>query len=320
MRTILHLLIGLALAMAVPASADTLAQLHKSFMERYDAANQSRDDQLKKLDASYLAALERQVEKNKATGKLDAVIPFFDEVQDVKTAKDPLPELPATAPAELKQMRAKHAEARDKILKSHAQAVSSLATKMETALKTQEAELTKAGKIDEALAAKHMRESLTSDKEVFSARKSLEGETVDGGWQSLRKAGMNVTTQSQIPVQWMNEEIAARLPETIAKTVSEVVVDSDSVLQMVPKASVRFSFAKPVSSFKCDVFLGSPEGDATVNIIVGGEKIKSSELNKDSNRRTLIIRFDPTKELMIEVDEKGHQHGDWVYLIDPVSR
>jgi hypothetical protein len=141
-------------------------------MERYDAANLSRDEQLKKLDASYLAALNRQVEKAKATGKLDAVIPILDEVQAVKNAADPLPDLPSTASAELKQMRAKHAEARAKILKSHAEAVTSLADKMTAALKAQESELTKAGKIDDALAAKHMRESLEKDEGLIRIRES----------------------------------------------------------------------------------------------------------------------------------------------------
>jgi hypothetical protein len=157
-------------------------------MERYDAANLTRDDQLKKLDASYLAALNRQVEKAKATGKLDAVIPFLDEVQAVKTAADPLPELPATASAELKQMRAKHADARAKILKSHAETVTSLADKMTAALKAQESELTKAGKIDEALAAKHMRESLEKDEKLRDSRDLIQF----GGSSGLGRPAMQI--------------------------------------------------------------------------------------------------------------------------------
>jgi hypothetical protein len=181
-------LFAFMLLLTFPLAGGPLDDLQANFQTRCDFAEADRDLQLKKLDASYLAALDRQVEKTRATGKLDAVIPLIEEVQAVKAGTDPLPELPEAASLELKQMRGKHAEARAKILKSHAEAIASLADKMEAALKTKETELTKAGKFDDALAAKKMRENLEKDQTIGDARDLLRF----GGGSSLGRPAMQI--------------------------------------------------------------------------------------------------------------------------------
>lgn len=227
-------------AVMLPATtlADTLGRLHKSFMERYDEANSKRDDQLKQLDGSYLAALQRQQDKAKTAGKLDAVLPWVGEIQAIKTGTSPLPDLAESAPNELKQMRAKHAESRDKITKSHAIAITSLADKMEQALKAQETELTKAGKIDEALAAKHMRESLAGDQAITSARDLLKLAKPTGNDRPalrIRRFGDNLEVlvlydrsgkvSMDSPVQNVREETGGKkeLGDTKAKVLGEFV-------------------------------------------------------------------------------------------------
>ena len=179
MKALLWLLTALLLPLAA-VRGDTLAQLQKSFLERYDEANATRDAQLQKLEASYLAALNREIEKTKATGRLEAVIPFVDEVEEVERASGELPALKDNTPPELRQMRGKYSQARTAILKKHAESLISLADKMKSALEAQEAALTKAGKIEDALTAKHMREGLENDAGVRDARAFLQFGTGSG--------------------------------------------------------------------------------------------------------------------------------------------
>jgi hypothetical protein len=222
------LLFSCMLLLTLRVAGGPLDDLQSNFETRCDFAAADRDLQLKKLDASYLAALDRQVEKIKATGKLDAVIPYINEIQAVKNAARaaglapppppsgesqaqdparsdrPLPSdrntetpggnaatetpLPAGASLELQQMRAKHAEARAKILKSHAEALASLADKMVAALKSRETEFTKAGKFDDALAAKKMRETLEKDQTIGDARDLMRF----GGASNLGRPAMQI--------------------------------------------------------------------------------------------------------------------------------
>jgi len=172
-RSILASLVTLALV-AVTALGASLADLQKSFATHRETAGTQRDEQLTKLEAAYLGGLERYLEKVKSSGNLDAVIPVHDEIEAVKADKDPLPKLPDTAASELKSMRAKYADSRGKILKTHAETLGALADKMALALKAQESELTKAGKIDEALEAKKMREGLAAEVDIVAARDLLK--------------------------------------------------------------------------------------------------------------------------------------------------
>ena len=168
------------------AAEDEVEQLQTAFEKRHGEANAKRDEQLDKLEAGYQAALNRHIDKVKASGNLEDVLTLRDEVDAVREGVDPLPALPATATQEFKQLRKTYEEARRVIEKSHATSVSDLASKMSEALKTKEVQLTKAGKIDEALAAKKMREALEVDTGVGAAREHLSDlAPAKAGWFSL---------------------------------------------------------------------------------------------------------------------------------------
>lgn len=152
----------------------SLEDLKKSYAAHYDEANAQRDTQIKTLNANYLRALDRLLEKAKATGKLETVIPIRDESLAIKNANDPLPALAKTASLELKNMREKYNKARNKILIAHAETVNDLVGKMREKLKSQEIALTKSGKLLHALAAKQMRESLANDAGANDARDLLK--------------------------------------------------------------------------------------------------------------------------------------------------
>lgn len=104
MRLLLTLTALLALS-GSHAPAATVDQLSRSFDQRCEQAATARDTQLDKLNASYTAALQRLLEKTKASGKLDAALPVQQEIEAVKEGGAALPDIPAGAPAELGQLQ-----------------------------------------------------------------------------------------------------------------------------------------------------------------------------------------------------------------------
>ncbi len=241
MHSLLLTALTMAMALWLPASAraGALEDLQKSYNARHEAANAQRNDQLAKLDISYLAALKRHLDQTQASGELDTVLPILDEIQAVRAVKDPLPALPANAGTPLTQLRAKHRDARDQILKSHAQALVALADIMLPALKNQEVELTKAGQIADAVAAKQLRESLANDERIQAARDLLKfAAPADSARPALRlrRYGDHLEVlvfydrrgkvSMDSPVQNVREETGAKkdLGDTQAKVLGEFVV------------------------------------------------------------------------------------------------
>lgn len=187
---ILHLL-----AVAIPVAAQSVDQLRKSFDEHRERTAAVRDGQLEKLSESYLGGLQRLLDKTKASGKLDTVLPVHEEIEAVKHGDAELSPLPEAAMPELKQMRAKFQDGRHQILKTHATALDALAAKMESALRAREADLTKTGKIDEAVAARESLADMAKDKDLLAARDLLKlgGSTANGKPAlQLRRYGDNL--------------------------------------------------------------------------------------------------------------------------------
>lgn len=163
----------LCLALACSSFAQSLDALRQNFDQRCEQAATARDEPLEKLTASYRSALERLLEKTKSTGKLDSALPIHQELEALKQVPVTLPPL-ADSASELKLLRTKFLDSRQQILKTHASSLAGLTEKMEAALKERESQLTKAGKIADAVAAREAREELALDPDVRSARDLLK--------------------------------------------------------------------------------------------------------------------------------------------------
>lgn len=306
------------LALALVAEATELGKLQDSFMSRYDATNQERDDGLKKLESSYVTALERHLDKVKASGKLERVIPVRDEIQAVQTDAGSLPELPESTDRELRSMRDKFVEAREKILETHAKSLIDLADKMEELLRKKEAELTKAGKIDDALSANRMRETLGSDEGIAGARQHLD-------------INRQVGPQSRMPIQLREAKLRALekrfsfyglvtepgLEALHAKAVNRYreIDDGRGELLVVP-APIRLElrFPREVTELDAEAYLGVV-GDAIFRVHVAGELVKELDFEGDLNSsKQLKCKFSPTRSLVIEVDPKSEKDGAWTAL------
>jgi hypothetical protein len=322
--TTLAKLCSCMLLLTLRVAAGLVDDLKLNFETRCDFAAVDRDQQLTKLDASYLAALDRQIEKTKATGKLEAVIPLVDEVQAVKAAKDPLPELPQGVSPELKLMRAKHSEARAKILKSHAEALTALAGKMEAALKSQEAELTKAGKIDEAVAVKQMRENLEKDAALAKARNSIainRNTSQADQWHFLSDAQWSIKESGSY---WVGLADASKGKGAYDPNVRKLIEPetkalSQSFLAASP-SSISFERERKFTNFKAKVWV--PENaDLIIKIRIGSTLVHQSSLGGKSPRSAAIeIKFASSSNITIESDPNGTIEHDWLLIESPMVK
>ncbi len=198
----LSLALGTAITSAQPENQ--LTRLHENFMERYDEINRQLAEAETSLADGYLKALNRLREKIQTSGIIEKVLPVRDEITAIQNRVSPLPELPAAAPTELKQLRETYQKSLNAARKKHAAALVPLADKMIQLVNAESETLTKAGKLDEALVARHMAKTLEEDARILDAR-ALVGPTpgqplgATGAWQNLAKfpftvEGGNVTS------------------------------------------------------------------------------------------------------------------------------
>lgn len=305
---------------AGPLAADEVEKLGESFEQRRAAVTTQRDEQLVKLETGYQAALNRHLEKVKASGKLEDVLILRDEIEAVKDGTDPLPPLPATAGNEFKQLRKTYDESRARILKTHETSVADLAAKATEALKAKEVQLTKAGKIEQALEAKKLREAIEKEEGIADAKPGGKPDQEAGadGWISIKKAEVKVISESQLPVKWIDDEYRATLPESVAKNVDEEKAGENSLMTVAP-ATVQVNFKSFVTRFRCKAFLAD-EGDATFVISAGGKVVESFELKGAGKSKDIDLRLPQTRELVLSVEINGIQHGDWGVWMNPEVR
>jgi NPCBM/NEW2 domain len=299
---------------------DEVEQLQAAFEKRHDAAKIQRNEQLEKLETGYLAALNRHLEKVQASGKLEDVLSIRDEIEIVKKGTDPLPALPATATYDFKQLRKTYTEARAAIGKTHDSALSDLATKLIETLKAKEVQFTKAGKIDQALAAKKLRESIEQDEEIAVALPAGKPEKEGGadGWIPIKKAEMKIVNQSQYPVKWIDEQYRPTVTPAVAKHIDAAGADENSLMTVAP-ASVQVTFKSPVTRFRCKVMLAD-EGDAKFVISAGGKIVQSFDLKGAGKKKDIDVRLPQSRELVLAVEINGKQHGDWAVWMNPEAR
>jgi hypothetical protein len=303
-------------AASVAGAANEVEQLGEAFEKRRAAVTTQRDEQLAKLETGYLAALNRQLDKVKASGKLEEVLTTRDEIEHVKDGKDPLPALPATASQELKQLRKTYDESMAGILKTHAGSVAELAAKLAEVLKAKEVQLTKAGKIDLAVEAKTLREAIEQE-EGIAVEKPGKGGGAEG-WISIKKAEMKVISESQYPVKWIDAEYRPAIPQVVAKHVDAAGADENSLMMHGP-ASVKMTFKSYITRFRCKTLLAEA-GDAKLTVSADGKIIEQFDLKGAGKTRDIDIRFPQSRELVLAVEINGIQHGDWAVWMNPEAR
>jgi hypothetical protein len=317
--TLLTALISLSVATAPAQSVD---QLRQSFDQRCEQAATSRDDQLGKLNQSYQAALERLLEKTKSAGNLDAALPIHQELDALKQATATLPVLPDNA-GELKPMRTKYLDTRQQILKTHATALVGLADKMETALKAREAELTKAGKIADAIAARESREELARNQDLLDAKQLLAPHAAPGAnWSALLQADWEVLSAGLFYVgdAQGKKGKGSAYTDKLKQAVNDIPDKGMPHFVAVPPATVEFKFRRPMTELRTTVWMAAA-GDAEVRVVINGKKMGSVKVAAGkTEKRLLEVKFAPTDRLSLEFDAGDSIESDWLVLLSPETR
>lgn len=308
-----------------PGFGSDLEKLQTAFMARYDEANATRDEQIKKLETSYLGALERHLEKVKASGDLKVVVPVRDEIEAMNAAPASLPSLKDGADDDLKAMRAKYATAREGVQRQHAGTLIELSDKMEAALQAQEKELTRAGKIDDALAVERMRETLAKDAGILAARERAEAEPSaalagkPGKWELLLKQGMKVEEQGMHPVGTLSEVAKEGRGFWSRLLTGGDEEDADDVLVTPSPARVSFKPERAVREIRGKVRRAFPEVSVTVRVKADGKEVFEKTLDWETDEARIDVEFAPASGIEIEVDGDGRRAA-WIYWTDFESR
>ena len=319
MNSLLYLL-ATTLALAAASPAQSLGTLQKGFMDKYDALNRDRDGKLEQLETNYAAALTRLLDDSKRTGNLDAVLPVRDEISAVESHTWPLKELPKTAPRQLVEMRAKFVDARNKTAADHATELVALVDRMQQLLKDQEAELTRKGDIEAALTARKMAETLDQDATIQAARTEAHPKRVpsitEADWISLQKFDMQVIEKSNMYCEWVTERFLASL-SSLARGRLKEAGGSAPILAAHAPATVEFRTKRPITRFRCRIFLASEVGDVAFTIIAGDKRVRSVTLSGKVGGRELSCEFPETTTLRLVTDPRGSMNSDHSAWIDP---
>jgi hypothetical protein len=195
------------LLLAALAPAQSVEDLQKSFWERLAANETGKDEDLRQLNKSYEAALQRLMEDFQNAGRLDEVLILRDQIANIKQDNDAAAEgSEPKGPKELLPLREKYSETRQGILQKHAAEVVTLVDRANSLLEEQIISLTKAGKIGEAVKAKNTLDKIAADKVILAARTLNEADVpAAAGWTSLTTAEMDIVKKLEWHVGWLPE-------------------------------------------------------------------------------------------------------------------
>ncbi len=303
---------------------DRMTKLHEGFISRYDEINATANKSKETLQAGYLGALARLQEQLQKTGKIEAVLPLLDEISAAKSGVDPLPALPASANRDLKLLRDKYSASRHALETKRAKEVVAIVEKMEDALKTQEAELTKAGKFDAALAAKRMRDSLAQDQGIASAKELTAADTAKSnveGWRSLLEEEMEVKTKNYRPtciVSKIQPEDNPLAP--FVEMLLKLKEKPERILMSHAPSMVEFRLTKHATQARGKIILAGAGGGVQFKIHTADKCVFEQSIENEAKTLSFEIQFPPTKVLRLEVDPLGSLKDDWSAWLAPEIR
>jgi hypothetical protein len=304
-----------------PTSAETESQLtrfHETFMERYDEINQQLADAETSLADGYLKALNRLREKIQAEGIIEKVLPIRDEITAIENRVSPLPQIPATASSEFKQLRETYQKSLEAARKKHAAALVPLADKMIQLVNTESESLTKAGKLDEALVAQHMAKTLEEDPKITAARMLVApppGITT-GPWLNLAKADF-VIDSSAIhyvgPVE--GEGGKGKISGNIARWSKTIDENSKEVFLTCSGGKITFQLERSASQVKGDLATFHSRAAYTIRIMAGKRLVGEIQVNGSIQSKPFEFTFSASDQIVFEiVDSDQASHVDFGLL------
>lgn len=308
------------MGLVLSSPAADLAELQASYEQRGKEAKEECQIGLNRLRASYREALLRHLEKVKASGKLELVLPVSEEISAVEQREDGfLPALPEQVDEGLAKMRDAYETAGEKLRLKRSQALVELANTMDEALAKREADWIRAGDIEEAKQARAVRDGLAKDPELVAARKELgaaeeAAQPGLGGWVPLLSQKMEVVSKGHFAsVGKLAEVIKDKDVEVQQMLAGNIKAAAETVLLSEAPSVIQFRFAQRMSKMRGQVALAIPNGDATIRIKANDEKVFETRVNRQDMSEKFDLTFPMTKSIEIEVDMNGHPGNDFVY-------
>jgi hypothetical protein len=298
----LSLALGTAITSAQPENQ--LTRLHENFMERYDEINRQLAEAETSLADGYLKALNRLREKIQTSGIIEKVLPVRDEITAIQNRVSPLPELPAAAPTELKQLRETYQKSLNAARKKHAAALVPLADKMIQLVNTESETLTKAGKLDEALVARHMAKTLEENQTILDARALIAPTpgTATGTWQNLAKLPFTINSSGPIycgPV--IGEGGKGNLDPNIAGWANRIDNKSKEVFLTSPGAKITFQLDKFASQIKGNIAAYHPKAAYTLRVFADKRLAGEIKISGTTQSQPFEFPLTPADRVVFEI-------------------
>ncbi len=196
-RLFAALLLSLSPLVAAPPSANApkalppeLAALDTQFKTlKAERVSGPFNDGVARLDASYLAGLDKALAEAKKAGKLDEVLALGTEKQRVAD-KQPLPEAKDDkAAGGLMSLRGIYREAYAKLEAARAERLKALVSPLDARLAALEADLTKSDRVEDATTVRSYREALAQSTPSLQADKNSPPATAPAVARPLSAAG-----------------------------------------------------------------------------------------------------------------------------------
>lgn len=307
-------------------SGQGLKELQTTFDKHVAEAQLVRDGKIAKLRADYAVQLEAYLKKVQADGNLMESLIARAEVDRAKTVTGPMPDLGADASETVKGYRGKLAAAEGVEQKVYGDRITKLVDVMDGALKAREVEWTKAGKFDEAIEVKDMREKLKKSYQVEVAQtvvsnpadvpSSTNVPDAGGDWKSLFEKQFEVVQKyDNYPAVYLKEDLSDAFP-TLRERLTRAGEPKVSKAVFAHSHSViRFKLSKDVTQLKGRAVVGNPHGWLTFRIRAGKAVVYEQNAGWDS-QIDVNVKFPATREIELEVDPLGSNHNDLAAWVD----
>jgi hypothetical protein len=326
MKAIVKSLLALCFLFVAPSASgqddSKLDKLKQSFESRRTASVEQHAKAMEKLRMSYRVALERLQDKAQQSGDLEDVLPVRDEIARIDKDEEPLPPIGATASADLKKLRETYDEAATRAAKAHAEEIVSMSDKMLELLEKESAALTKAGKIEEALAARTLAESIGSAEGLATSR-DLVGEhsknDANAAATPLLKAKWTIIEESGFYIGPGDGQVGdGAFTQGLRDLIATQPGEATSHFVATAPSRIEFVFSRPVKKLETELFMAAV-GDVSCRLLVDDRVVARSAVSAAERvRRKWTASFPATKRLVLEVDNNGTSNGDWLVLLSPV--
>ena len=325
------LILSLAVLLGhISRAAETLEEERKVFTGQLEKIAANAKDQKEKLGLQMITALGKSREAAKKAGNLDLVKAIDGETERWVSEGD-LPLVPSQVPeiTKLHEVYAKtcteqkHREQRATLTAydGYEKQLGQLEKSLVAQDKIKEAEAVRSERetTGESLAIKDAREAVAKANSLDPQNNAASG-SKEREWKNLKdhkkfKAAGNKYFTSAFK-EW------AEKPEQ-SVTAGKQDYKGSEILYAHATGSIEFKFDVSISEFRGFACLEDRSGRGNIVFRIeteSGEVFKSKEIKPGNRKEDINLKFEPTRKLVLIVDQNGENYEDWSFWAKPEYR